>query len=145
MPPCLELLSLKEKPFLWTQQPLPLTPTNGTCSKPQKGIHEPALDEIIEINDLSSAPQRQLPDPNPGKGSRGTFGLPPCAQKMLRDGISEFQRVGCFRLAVHLKRLGLPYDVAIAALKTWATKNKPANGKEHHLRKGNLGANILCL
>jgi len=48
---------------------------------------------------------------------------------MLRDGVSEFQRVVCFRLAVHFKRLGLPHDVAVAALKIWATKNKPTNGK----------------
>ena len=94
-----------------------------------KRHNESALDEIIEINDLSTEPQHQPPGSNPGNGSRGTFGLPPCAQKMLSDGMSQFQRVGCFRLAVHLKRLGFPHDVAIASLKTWATKNKPANGK----------------
>jgi hypothetical protein len=48
---------------------------------------------------------------------------------MLRNGVSQYQRVSCFRLAVHLRRLGLPFDVAVAALKTWALKNRPANGK----------------
>jgi len=90
---------------------------------------ESDLDEIIEINDLSEAPQHQSPSPNPGNGNRNKFSLPPCARKMLRDGVSEFQRVVCFRLAVHFKRLGLPHDVAVAALKIWATKNKPTNGK----------------
>jgi len=49
---------------------------------------------------------------------------------MLKDGVVQFQRVSCFRLAVHLKRLGLPYDVTVAALITWALKNRPINGKE---------------
>jgi hypothetical protein len=31
---------------------------------------------------------------------------------------------------VHLKRIGLPYDVAIAALKVWARKNNPRDGKQ---------------
>ena len=91
---------------------------------------ESTLDEIIELNELSPAPQHQSPSPNQGNGGRGTsFSLPPCARKMLSDGVSQFQRVGCFRLAVHFKRLGLPHDVAVAALKTWAMKNKPANEK----------------
>ena len=90
---------------------------------------ESTLDEIIEINGLSLAPQHQPTSPKPANGSRAKFSLPPCARKILRDGVSQFQRVICFRLAVHLKRLGLPHDVAVAALKTWATKNRPANGK----------------
>jgi len=57
------------------------------------------------------------------------FTLPICAQKMLHNGVTHYQRVSCFRLAVHLKRLGLPYDVAIAALQTWAIKNRPRKGK----------------
>ena len=94
-----------------------------------KRHNESALNEIIEINDLSEAPQHQSPSPNPGNGNRNKFSLPPCARKMLSDGVSQFQRSRCFRLAVHLKRLGLPHDVAVAALKTWAMKNKPTNEK----------------
>ena len=33
-------------------------------------------------------------------------------------------------MAVHLKRIGLPYDVAIAALKVWSRKNTPREGKQ---------------
>ena len=94
-----------------------------------KRHNESALDEIIEINDLSTEQQHQPPGSNPGNGSRGTFGLPPCAQKMLSEGMAQFQRVGCFRLAVQLRRLGLPKDLAVAALKTCALKNPPVNGK----------------
>ena len=90
---------------------------------------ESDLDEIIELNGLLEAPQHQSPSPNPGNGNRNKFSLPPCARKMLSDGVSQFQRSRCFRLAVHLKRLGLPHDVAVAALKTWAMKNKPTNEK----------------
>jgi len=57
------------------------------------------------------------------------FGLPPCARKMLAEGVSSYQRVSCFRLAVHLKRNGMPYDLAFVTLKAWARKNKPPDGK----------------
>jgi len=57
------------------------------------------------------------------------FGLPPCARKILAEGVSSYQRVSCFRLAVHLKRNGLPYDLALAVLKAWARKNRPADGR----------------
>jgi hypothetical protein len=93
-------------------------------------VGEHILDDIIEINNLS-IPQTE---PRPSKSNSassgpGRFGLPACAQKMLRDGVVRFQRVSCFRLAVHLKRLGLPYDLTVAALITWALKNEPVDGK----------------
>ena len=88
-----------------------------------------ALEEVIELNELTPEKVHQLSVPSSKKVGEGTFGLPPCAIKMLQDGVSQFQRVGCFRLAIHFKRLGLPYDVAVAALKTWALKNRPVNGK----------------
>jgi len=56
-------------------------------------------------------------------------GLPICAQRMLNDGVSTNQRVSCFRLAVHFNRLGIPWDIAVAALLAWAAKNRPRNGK----------------
>ena len=86
------------------------------------------LDEIIEINDLSLAPTYPNLDHNSADDNT-RYGLPICVRKILRDGVSQHQRTSCFRLAVHLKRLGLPYDVAVAALRTWALKNKPQNGK----------------
>ena len=92
------------------------------------GLSESDLDNIIEVNDLSSVP----PSRDPSRGSENgnaRYGLPVCVRKMLRDGVFQYQRTSCFRLAVHLKRLGLPYDMAVAALKTWALKNKPINTK----------------
>ena len=94
-----------------------------------KRTTENNLDEVIEINELSP---EKMPQPlaHPSKkAGEGTFGLPPCAVRMLRDGVPQFQRVACFRLAVHFRRLGMPYDVAVAALKIWALKNRPVNGK----------------
>ena len=44
---------------------------------------------------------------------------------MLAEGVSTYQRVTCFRLAVQLKKAGLPEDLTIAALKAWAAKNRP--------------------
>jgi len=93
-------------------------------------VDEHILDEIIEVNDLS-VPQTE-PQPSPSDSANGgltRFSLPLCAQRMFQDGVSQYQRVSCFRLAVHLKKLGLPYDVAVAALKTWALKNRRINGK----------------
>ena len=57
------------------------------------------------------------------------FGLVPCAKAMLKNGVDSFQRVSCYRLAVRLKQLGLPFDIAVAALNAWAQKNRPIGGK----------------
>jgi hypothetical protein len=58
------------------------------------------------------------------------MGLPPCAQRMLAEGVSHHQRVACFRLAVQLKhRRRLSQEAALAWLRAWASKNRPADGK----------------
>ena len=44
---------------------------------------------------------------------------------MLQEGVSQNQRVSCFRLAINLKKIGIPYDMAESILKLWAQKNKP--------------------
>jgi hypothetical protein len=80
----------------------------------------------LEVNDRPAA--------RPGNGSTAgpdvsAFGLPPCARQILAEGVSAYQRVSCFRLAVHLKRNGIPYDLVVAVLKAWAKKNRPADGK----------------
>ncbi len=66
------------------------------------------------------AVNERVPD-NSGRA----FGLPPCAQTMLRAGVDGYQRVTCFRLAVHLKLAGIPQDLAGVLLKAWAVKNHP--------------------
>jgi hypothetical protein len=92
---------------------------------------ESQLDDIIATNALTmpngipaNPVRRQTPS---ATGSR--FGLPPCARRMLAEGVTCRQRVSCFRLALHLKRAGLPQDIIVASLVAWAAKNRPQNGK----------------
>ena len=92
-------------------------------------VSESILDEIIEQNDLFIPTSHHLTGYSSPKANEGRFSLPPCARKILQNGVSKYQRVSCFRLAVHFKRLGLPFDVAVAALKVWALKNHPKDGK----------------
>ena len=96
--------------------------------KTVKRAAEPLLDEIIELNALE-VPRTHTPQPQGESTPETRFSLPSCARTMLQDGVSQYQRVSCFRLAVHLKRLGLPQDVAASALKAWAQKNRPSAGK----------------
>lgn len=94
-------------------------------------VSEKKLDDIIELNELDQ-PQVACPShPVAGRGlaSPSAYGLPPCAQRMLAEGVTENQRVACFRLAVQLRKVGLPPDVTVAALMTWSAKNQPRGGK----------------
>ena len=116
-----------------------LDPQNNTRPYPDqwellagvRRIPESALDEIIEINDLlcldNDPPERK----HRRKAPTGqlALGLAPCAQRMLSEGVSEYQRVACFRLGLHLRKAGLPEDIAIAALDAWAEKNRPRSNK----------------
>jgi len=92
-------------------------------------VTETLLDEIIEVNGLERPP---VSTSSVSPESLGVFQassvLPPCARRMFEEGVRENQRVSCFRLAVHLQRLGLPFDITVAALQQWATKNRPQNG-----------------
>jgi hypothetical protein len=80
---------------------------------------------------LKEAPETAEPSPYLRTSNRAaddsgrTFGLPPCAQAMLKSGVDGYQRVACFRLAVHLKLAGVPEDLAAVLLKAWSTKNHP--------------------
>lgn len=92
-------------------------------------VFEGHIDDIIELNGLESlSQQRTSPTSEPYDGRR-VFGLPTCAQAMLAEGVTANQRVESFRLAVNLRRAGLPFDSALAVLRTWAGKNKPTGGK----------------
>ena len=94
-----------------------------------KSVPESVLDETIEVNEIKVG----SPDVRETACSLGAFqsawALPPCARRMLEEGVSENQRVACFRLAVHLRRIGLPSDIVMAALQQWATKNRTQDGK----------------
>ncbi len=94
-----------------------------------KRSSERTLDEVIAINGLSGPTEVSSEPHFPEKSLKGHFTLPPCAVRMLQDGVNQYQRVSCFRLAVNLKRIGLPYDSTIAVLKTFALKGIPAHGK----------------
>ena len=63
------------------------------------------------------------------KGSNHRYSLPICIRRILEEGVTFDQRVACFRLAVHLKRVGIPYETAIEILKTWSMKNIPIDNK----------------
>ena len=104
-------------------------PDQWTSLEGVRYVAEALLDQIIDINQL------RAPEIN-GKTSTEvvpndpchTFGLPPCARKML-EGVGASQRVICFRLAVHLRKTGLPADLTLELLKAWASKNSPSDGK----------------
>jgi hypothetical protein len=91
-------------------------------------VTERHLDEIIEINDLAKA-QIHPAAPPTGDVVAHTYGLPPCAQRMLAHGVTTMQRSSFFRLAVRLKRTGLSQDLAVVVLRASAAKNKPSEGK----------------
>lgn len=58
-----------------------------------------------------------------------SFGLMPCAQRMLATGVQVYQRRSIFRLAVQLRKARLPEDIALAGLRVCAAKNRPVGGK----------------
>jgi hypothetical protein len=89
-----------------------------------------AIIESCKLEEQGSIGKKTQSDNHTGSDSNvSPFGLPPCARKMLAEGVNSFQRVSCFRLAVQLKRNGIPLDLALVTLKAWALKNRPENGK----------------
>ncbi|RKY10694.1 MAG: hypothetical protein DRP56_00310 [Planctomycetota bacterium] len=83
------------------------------------------LESLIEKHNLPSDPGNRPLCNN----ADNRFSLVPCARAMLEKGVERFQRVACYRLAIRLKQLGLPFDIAIAVLTVWAQKNTPDGGK----------------
>ena len=93
-------------------------------------VGEDLLDSIIEMNDLGQMPKPVPANPAAPQHREGpALGLLPCAQRMLAEGVCKYQRLACFRLALQLRKAGLPVDIAIASLQTWAHKNRPADGR----------------
>lgn len=94
-------------------------------------IPERLLNRIVGASRTEGArAEGKNSSPTPGRCTEScTYGLPPCAQRMLDHGVEQYQRVACFRLAIHLKKAGLPQDLAICTLKAWAGKNRPRTGK----------------
>ncbi len=92
-------------------------------------VPETLLDEIIDANEIGiQTPENDYPSEVP-QTSRYSWSLPPCARRMLDEGVTDYQRVASFRLAVHLRRIGLPFDLVVAALLEWRRKNRPLPDK----------------
>ena len=107
-------------------------PDQWTVLENVKRVSEAQLDELIEINGWARR-HRSLPPIAAGRRediAERTYGLPPCARRMLAVGVRANQRLSCFRLATQLRKAGLPLDVTEAALHAWAAKNRPVAGKE---------------
>lgn len=98
-------------------------PNQGNVLEGIQCISQAQIDELVEINDLNVA-ARDAGDSATAVTAR-VYGLTPCAQRMLAEGVPGYQRVSCFRLAIHLKRAGIPQDMASALLLAWACKNHP--------------------
>jgi len=119
--------------FVDTAEPIKVYPDQWELLTRVQRISEMRLDAVIDSCGLerpnSSNATTKASTGNASDNDVSAFGLPPCARRMLAEGVRSYQRVSCFRLAVHLKRYGMPYDLALAALKAWASKNRPEQGK----------------
>ncbi len=119
--------------FLDPEDPIYIYPDQWHLLKNIQKISERQLDAVIEKHRILDS-RYEIPDKKTDRPSNldpmiTSSGLLPCGQRMLAEGVTAYQRVSCFRLAVQLKRSGLPFDLAKAALKAWAKKNRPVNGK----------------
>ena len=104
-----------------------------------KRIPESRLDDIINRHQL-----RRRARPHAVRASfQRDRSLPPCAQRMLREGVRANQRVACFRLAVQLRKAGNPFDRAVAILCAWAERNRPADGKSI-IRESEIRGQTRC-
>jgi hypothetical protein len=119
--------------FVDPDDPSAVYPDQWQLLETVRRVPELRLDAIIESCKLSEqgtvAREPQSASHTESNNDVSPFGLAPCARRMLAEGVSSFQRVSCFRLAVQLKRNGMPYDLALITLKAWAKKNHPDEGK----------------
>lgn len=94
-------------------------------------LTEKEIDDLSEINewDYVRKPSSKNSDEKHLKSeSKYVFqALLPCAQKMLK-GVSENQRVVCFRLAIHFCTAGFDEDMVENTLFFWARRNTPKKG-----------------
>jgi len=120
--------------FVDPDDPSAIYPDQWELLETVRRVPELRLDAIIESCKLSEqgtvARESQSASHTESDNDVSPFGLPPCARRMLAEGVNSFQRVSCFRLAVRLKRSGMPYDLALITLKAWAQKNHPTDGKD---------------
>jgi hypothetical protein len=119
--------------FVEPGKPTQVYPDQWELLERVQRVTELRLDGVIRSCKLT---QRRSTDERTKSGNHSEsdsntspFGLPPCVRRMLAEGVTSHQRVSCFRLAVQLKRNGIPYDLAVIVLKAWAQKNRPAEDK----------------
>ena len=120
--------------FVDSEDPSVIYPDQWELLEKVQRVPELRLDAIIESCKLEEqgtvGKEPQSANHAKSNSDVSPFGLPPCARRMLAEGVNSFQRVSCFRLAVRLKRSGMPYDLALITLKAWAQKNHPTDGKD---------------
>jgi len=95
-------------------------------------VNEGKFDSIIAQLNLTTTPKTTPEQPthtSTNSNDKTYSGLPHCTRRILAQGVNSYQRLTCFRLAVSLKKAGLPFDITIAALKAWASKNRPQGDK----------------
>jgi len=116
--------------FVYPHEPERPYPDQWELLEQVERVPETLLDDIIARHKLEhQSPRSMLPRVVASNSQAHTFGLPPCAQRMLQEGVCRNQRVASFRLAVHLKHVPMPADLAIVTLSAWAKKNHPVDGK----------------
>jgi len=120
--------------FVHPARPSEIYPNQWELLDGVQRIEECILDNVIRNYDLNGKQQAKDLDhptdsPKNTKAAVQAFGLPICAQRMLANGVTSEQRVSCFRLAVNLRRAGIPSDLTVIMLRAWARKNRPQDGK----------------
>ncbi len=88
------------------------------------------IDDIIEVNNLDKTREDMNHKQTVTRTINSRYGLPICIRKILNRGVTFHQRVACFRLAVNLKKIGIPKGETIVMLLHWRMKNKPSQGKK---------------
>lgn len=102
--------------------------------KSVKRVSESALNSaLIRLNENPETTRQETTLNHPIQSdsivTSKTYGLLPCVVKMLENGVTQNQRCSAFRLAVHLKRTGMPFGATVAVLNEWAKKNKPDDNR----------------
>ena len=124
-------LVLKRK-TIFIKSDVSLKPYNDqwTFLETVERVNKQIIDRIIDINELDKKSET-LKQINPDKRIiiNTSYGLPACIRAILQQGVTFDQRVATFRIAVHLKRLGMPYEYAVIVLMNWRNKNQPVNGQ----------------
>ncbi|MFC1551792.1 hypothetical protein ACFL6P_04425 [Candidatus Latescibacterota bacterium] len=97
-----------------------------------KRIPAKQLDYLIktEIGDKLAENSCSTKEATPETSTVHGYPLPICIRRILENGVTHNQRVACFRIAVNLKLVGIPQDIAEKTIIGWSEKNKPHENKQ---------------